>query len=337
MSKILFIGEYFPKFSQLSVRNHVLASHLTSYGHKVTLLSDSWCRVKEADFLDDNDFDQKPFAQIYFLDPLQVRYIGERKDDLVRHMVGLAFQIIETEPFDYIYVSSIEYITVGQLIKSCFKIPMILGIYNDNIVILLNETYTKSLLSVTLNQFDLILSNKFTKDILLNLNKKLPCEEGLPFSSVNPQEEVFDAKNMSELYLIGKLRFNNKYFYNLPDSLRNYKINAILYGEGKERLLSLLNSNFNVHSINITNLSDLKTFIPKGAAVINTYDFEIEPLPDLNRLMILLKCGFKPFVNEKAKQYLSFYYDVKISNHADFSMLESMDFTNIKEVSSFFD
>jgi hypothetical protein len=214
---------------------------------------------------------------------------------------------------------------------------MILGIYNDNIVILLNETYTKSLLSVTLNQFDLILSNKFTKDILLNLNKKLPCEEGLPFSSVNPQEEVFDAKNMSELYLIGKLRFNNKYFYNLPDSLRNYKINAILYGEGKERLLSLLNSNFNVHSINITNLSDLKTFIPKGAAVINTYDFEIEPLPDLNRLMILLKCGFKPFVNEKAKQYLSFYYDVKISNHADFSMLESMDFTNIKEVSSFFD
>lgn len=214
---------------------------------------------------------------------------------------------------------------------------MILGIYNDNIFILLNETYTKSLLSVTLNQFDLILSNKLTKDILLNFNKKLPCEEGLPFSNVNPREEVFDTKNMSELYLVGKPRFNSKYLYNLPDSLRNYKINAILYGEGKECLLSLLNSNYNVHSIDITNLSELKTAIPKGATVIDTYEFEIESLPDLDKLMILLKCGFKPLINEKAMQFLSFYYDVKISKHDDFSMLDYMDFSNIKEVSSFFD
>jgi hypothetical protein len=163
----------------------------------------------------------------------------------------------------------------------------------------------------------------------------LPCEEGLPFSSVNTREEVFDAKNMSELYLIGKMRFNSKYFYNIPDNLRDYKINAILYGEGKERIMSMFNSGFDVHSINITNFSDLQTAIPRGSAVIATNYFELETLADLDRLMILLKCGFKPFVNEKAMQYLSFYYDVKISNHADFSILESMDFSNIKEVSSF--
>lgn len=337
MSKLLFIGEYFPKFSQLSVRNHILASHLTSCGHKVTLLSDSWCRVNEADFLDDIDFDKKPFAQTYFLDPLQIRCIGERKDDLTRHMVGLAYKIIETESFDYIYVSSIEYIIIGQLIKSTFRIPMILGIYNDNIFLLLNETYTKSLFSATLNQFDLILSNRLLKDVLLNFNKKLPCEEGLPFTSVKQREEVFDAKYMSELYLIGRLRFDSKYIYNLPDCLRSYKTNAILYGEGKERLLSILNRNFDVHTINVTNFSDLQTAIPRGAVVIAANDFELETMPDLDRLMIFYMCGYKPFISDKAKHFLSFYYDVKISKHADISTLEYMDFSNIKEVSSYFD
>lgn len=312
MSKILFIGEYFPKFSKTSVKNHILSSSLTTCGHQVTLLSDSWCRVKESDFWDGIEFGQKPFSQMYFVDPLQLRYIGERKDDLVRNMVGLAYQIIETETFDYIYVSGIEYITVGQLIKSSLNVPILLGIYNENLLMLLNETYTKSLLSVSLNQFDRIFSNKLIREKLLSFNKKLPCEERLPFSSINFCKEVTNKKDINEIYLVGNKMFDKAGFYNLPDELRSLTINTIVYGEGKELLLSKF-SKFNLCSRDLSTIPDLKTVIPKGARIIDPNDFAIEHLPDLDKLMLWLRCGFKPIINKLSKQYLSFYYNVEIS------------------------
>ncbi len=50
--------------------------------------------------------------------------------------------------------------------------------------------------------------------------------------------------------------------------------------------------------------------------------------------MLWLRCGFKPIINKLSKQYLSFYYNVEISNHDGYDILEYMDISNIKEISS---
>ncbi len=310
MSNILFIGEYFPKFSWGSLRNHMIGDTFKNAGHTVFLVSDSWCEVKENDFsnvLFINNY-ESPFYKTYFVDPDQLR--GSFMKNSLLGLLGLSYKLCENETIDKIYISNLyPYSIVGSMLKKNYKIDLILGQFSNEQHYLFRDTYFEEILKHDLNSFDRVFANKEYEGLYINLDKDINYFDSIPFPICCSSDDY--SFNSDTIYIIGEISINDDIKY-IGDYIQSYaknkKINILLFGDKADELkFNLKNTNINLIDIELG--IDFVFNIPKNSVVSEIHNFVGINSYDINNVLTLYKYGFLPIVNNYLANYLKKYYN----------------------------
>ena len=92
MSKVLFIGDYFPHASYNAILNEKIATKI-SVTNELILVSSAWCNIDKVIYGDEVSLSiNKPFYKRFFLDPIQMKYLNQ---DVVQGYLALCCKIIE--------------------------------------------------------------------------------------------------------------------------------------------------------------------------------------------------------------------------------------------------
>lgn len=288
---ILFIGEYFPKISKNTFRNYQIVRNLIKENRNhIYLLSDSWCDVKKNEYIRVNEEMYGIFQEKYFIDPIQIVC-----SNITVALLGIAIKICKYNKIDCIYTSDYQkYGPVLELIHIYFNIPVIYGLYQDDALFSYDEIYTKSWLSKSTYNCDLVLTHEMYIDIIRqNTNFK-------NISTFNPYTLTpLNQNNENNLLIVGKVDEHidiNKVCLEIERESKGYNITLLIWGDEKEKMLKLLGRGEKVY--NVLDLDNFNDILKRctGEFVI-TIQYLQDRIISLDILQLLLSYKLSPIVN----------------------------------------
>lgn len=179
MSKVLFIGDYFPHASYNAILNEKIATKI-SVTNELILVSSAWCNIDKVIYGDEVSLSiNKPFYKRFFLDPIQMKYLNQ---DVVQGYLALCCKIIEKYDIKaIIYADKMQYCLLVDLLRTRFSIPIYRLIFDANIYQCLDD-YAVTFVPYSLEQSEKICMYKSNSDLF---HKFLNIKEDL-FVDLNP-------------------------------------------------------------------------------------------------------------------------------------------------------
>lgn len=289
---ILFIGEYFPKISRKTFRNYQLVKALIKEKcNQVYLLSDSWCDVKENEYIRVNEEMFDDFKEKYFIDPIQIVY-----SNITIALLGIAIKICKYNKIDFIYTSDYQkYGPVVELIRSYVNVPVIYGLYQDDVLYSYDEIYTKSWLSKSACNCDLVLTHGEYVDIL---------KKNTSFRNINAfHPYVIEQSNLNienNILILGEIHKSvdvNKMYLEIEKESKGYNVTFLIWGDEKEKILSFFDKSKKMYSVvNLDNFSDMLRKCT-GKFVVTT-EYLLNNYISFDMLQLLLSFNLYPIIND---------------------------------------
>lgn len=168
MSNILYVGDFYPLFSYKSRMTELIVHNLSERGHKVILLSKSWCVVNEDDFYGTAEqlAQNKPFYKRYYIDPIQLKVSGL---ELINAFVGLACKIIEYEDVEQIiFAENLKYSMMIELLKARYHIPCYLFLFEKKSLKCMVDDYMIPYMGTHLAAYDGIYTYPAYREFLVS-------------------------------------------------------------------------------------------------------------------------------------------------------------------------
>ena len=292
MSRILFIGDYYPLFSYVTDENFHIAKELQSAGNEVYLLSKSWCTTTKETFYGtyENLSKDYPFKKRYYLDPIEFRNFGK---DLISCFVGLGCKIIECEKIESIIFSEdISYSLAVELLKKKYDLPCYLLLFDKQRFFLKAlSNYVYPYIGTHLKIYDYIFTCAEYKNILeyaFGINQNIIVAN--PYQILNSEHREDDT---------------DKPVYVLCNNISEPHIeNICLWAEQELRDISTriqVITSKNADLIKNTNaqINAMKSITSSRGWIIHEDEFMSNGLINFSFLFASLMDGFYPLIHNK--------------------------------------
>ncbi len=320
--KILIIGKYVPEVNITSKQNYNLANKLAEEGHKVFVVTDSWCCKSENMMcIEADEFKLINNKQIKLLslDFLQIKMYG--KESKTARLAGLAYEVCKKYDIDCIYASSIDpYGIAAYMVKKIIKKPLILSNFTYDLQYSLNDPYLKEYLKAILKEIDFIIGHDYQeksyKSIgLKNFKEYVPIINTVESNNINYFEEIKINKEQPSILFLGNIKRKEdcRYCVNQLESIpRNSNLIISVYGKGADLFKKLIKqSKINKNSYLISPLSPWRenNLIKNSDMVIDVSVLIRNMYFDLNSTLNILSSGGIPLIDRTTEMYLNSKYN----------------------------
>lgn len=325
MSTILFVGDYYPLASYISKFNELIVEKLNNEGHKVILLSKSWCDAQNVGFWGNvNDLSMAhPFYKKYFLDPIQVKF---SKGNILSCYLGLACKILENEFIDSIvFADDISNSLLIELIQNRYNIPCHMLLFDFNINKFM-DNYNFSYINKNLKQYIKIYTYLPYIEFItkyLNISNNFLC----PKIPLIIQKNILKEHKSKDIFILCTTLTDTKYQKIIKIisemNISNYKF--------KIAILNPKVSDINNVHLPLIYIDIPFKAIPKDSIVIFENELFGQENVNYNEIVLILSLGFIPLIFKNKINLISKYYLIQYHELFD-SFYGITRFEEIKDV-----